>query len=34
MGAGIRAGAIDVIVFEIVAHFDPIGGCRVKEWSV
>lgn len=33
MGAGIRAGAIDVVVFEIVAHFDPIGG-RVKEWSV
>lgn len=27
MGAGISTGAIDVEIFEIVAHFDPIGRC-------
>lgn len=26
MGGGILASAIDIIVLEIVAHFDPIGG--------
>lgn len=26
MGGGILTSAIDVVVLEIVAHFDPIGG--------
>lgn len=25
MSSGICAAAVDIVVFEIVAHFDPIG---------
>lgn len=30
MSAGISTAAIDVIISEIIAHFDPIGGCDVE----
>lgn len=33
MCGGVLAGAIDIVVLEEVAHFDPIGGCSVRVGS-
>jgi hypothetical protein len=43
VGGGILTSAIDIVVLEIVAHFDPIGGTvrcvvsgrtMVRRWSI